>query len=130
MDTSDLSQRQRAILDFILETVKRRGYPPSVREIGEATGLHSPSTVHAHLGHDQVPAVAQDFFVGERNAHMDRSVENHVGRAPSPAPDPLVRPGATRGSRAVRGDRPTTIPPAMEGTMEITSAPPTASLGL
>lgn len=50
MDTSDLSKRQRAILDYILDTVKERGYPPSVREIGEATGLSSPSTVHAHLG--------------------------------------------------------------------------------
>jgi repressor LexA len=50
MDTSDLTKRQRDILEYILETVKRRGYPPSVREIGEATGLHSPSTVHAHLG--------------------------------------------------------------------------------
>jgi repressor LexA len=50
VDTSDLSKRQRAILEYILETVKDRGYPPSVREIGEATGLSSPSTVHAHLG--------------------------------------------------------------------------------
>jgi repressor LexA len=50
MDSPDLSKRQREILDFILDTVERRGYPPSVREIGEATGLNSPSTVHAHLG--------------------------------------------------------------------------------
>jgi repressor LexA len=50
VDTSDLSKRQRDILDFILDTVRDRGYPPSVREIGEATGLSSPSTVHAHLG--------------------------------------------------------------------------------
>jgi repressor LexA len=50
MDTSDLTKRQRDILEYILDTVERRGYPPSVREIGEATGLHSPSTVHSHLG--------------------------------------------------------------------------------
>lgn len=49
MDGSDLSQRQKDILDFILQTVEGRGYPPAVREIGEAVGLHSPSTVHAHL---------------------------------------------------------------------------------
>lgn len=49
MDGSDLTQRQKAILDFILETVDSRGYPPAVREIGEAVGLNSPSTVHAHL---------------------------------------------------------------------------------
>ncbi|HYR61518.1 MAG TPA: transcriptional repressor LexA [Actinomycetota bacterium] len=49
MDGTDLTQRQRAILDFIVESVERRGYPPAVREIGEAVGLASPSTVHAHL---------------------------------------------------------------------------------
>lgn len=50
MDGSDLTNRQEAILDFIVSTVQRRGFPPSVREIGEAVGLSSPSTVHAHLG--------------------------------------------------------------------------------
>jgi repressor LexA len=49
MDGSDLTARQRAILDFIVESVERRGYPPAVREIGQAVGLASPSTVHAHL---------------------------------------------------------------------------------
>ncbi|HVE77087.1 MAG TPA: transcriptional repressor LexA, partial [Actinomycetota bacterium] len=49
MNTADLTQRQRDILDFILETVQERGFPPAVREIGEAVGLHSPSTVHSHL---------------------------------------------------------------------------------
>lgn len=49
MSPSDMSDRQRQILDLILETVNRRGYPPSVREIGEAVGLSSPSTVHSHL---------------------------------------------------------------------------------
>lgn len=50
MDGSDLTERQRAILDYIVEAVEERGYPPAVREIGRAVGLHSPSTVHAHLG--------------------------------------------------------------------------------
>lgn len=49
MDGSDLTTRQRAILDYIVESVEARGYPPAVREIGEAVGLASPSTVHAHL---------------------------------------------------------------------------------
>ena len=49
MAPSDLSDRQRQILDLIHETVQGRGYPPSVREIGEAVGLSSPSTVHSHL---------------------------------------------------------------------------------
>ena len=44
-----LSPRQREILQFIEAQARERGYPPSVREIGEAVGLTSPSTVHSHL---------------------------------------------------------------------------------
>lgn len=44
-----LSPRQQAIMDFIKHEVKSKGYPPSVREIGEAVGLASSSTVHGHL---------------------------------------------------------------------------------
>ncbi|MBO8170863.1 MAG: transcriptional repressor LexA [Bacillaceae bacterium] len=44
-----LSKRQQAILDFIKQEVRDKGYPPSVREIGEAVGLASSSTVHGHL---------------------------------------------------------------------------------
>lgn len=46
---SELTARQRAILEFITRTHRERGYPPSVREIGEAVGLQSPSSVHAQL---------------------------------------------------------------------------------
>lgn len=44
-----LSKRQQDILDFIKDEVRQKGYPPSVREIGEAVGLASSSTVHGHL---------------------------------------------------------------------------------
>ena len=44
-----LSERQRQILACIEQAMRDRGYPPSVREIGEAVGLSSSSTVHAHL---------------------------------------------------------------------------------
>ena len=44
-----LSTKRKQILDCISEAVRDRGYPPSVREIGEAVGLTSSSTVHAHL---------------------------------------------------------------------------------
>ncbi|CAN5563848.1 transcriptional repressor LexA [soil metagenome] len=44
-----LTDRQRGILDYIESSMRDRGYPPSVREIGEAIGLTSPSTVHSHL---------------------------------------------------------------------------------
>ena len=46
---SDITPRQRRILDFISRTVRERGYPPTVREIGEAVGLTSSSSVHAQL---------------------------------------------------------------------------------
>ena len=44
-----LTARQREILNVISTSMQERGYPPSVREIGEAVGLNSPSTVHNHL---------------------------------------------------------------------------------
>jgi repressor LexA len=47
--TKPLTARQQEILDFIEQQNNDRGYPPSVREIGEAVGLTSPSTVHTHL---------------------------------------------------------------------------------
>ena len=47
--TEDLSERQGKILDYIRHVTRVRNYPPSVREIGEAVGLSSSSTVHNHL---------------------------------------------------------------------------------
>ncbi len=44
-----LTERQQQVLEYIRTTVEARGYPPSVREIGEAVGLSSPSSVHAQL---------------------------------------------------------------------------------
>lgn len=46
---SDITSRQQRILDFIERTVRERGYPPTVREIGDAVGLTSSSSVHAQL---------------------------------------------------------------------------------
>ncbi|MCU1449949.1 MAG: lexA [Acidimicrobiales bacterium] len=50
MTENNLTDRQLAILTVIDEHMRSRGYPPSVREIGQAVGLTSTSTVHAHLG--------------------------------------------------------------------------------
>ncbi len=47
--SGNLTSRQRQVLEYIRTVVASRGYPPSVREIGEALGLSSPSTVHSHL---------------------------------------------------------------------------------
>jgi repressor LexA len=49
MNDATLTARQRQVLDVIEANMRERGYPPSVREIGEAVGLTSPSTVHSHL---------------------------------------------------------------------------------
>ena len=45
----DITARQRRIIEYIRKTVQERGYPPTVREIGEAVGLASSSSVHAQL---------------------------------------------------------------------------------
>lgn len=49
MNKTAPTKRQQQILDFIMEQTRRKGYPPSVREIGAAVGLSSSSTVHSHL---------------------------------------------------------------------------------
>lgn len=49
MDKEELTTRQQQILDYIRKCIEVKHYPPSVREIGQAIGLSSPSTVHAHL---------------------------------------------------------------------------------
>lgn len=49
MGDEQLSERQQQILEFIVDEQRSRGFPPSVREIGLAVGLTSPSTVHTHL---------------------------------------------------------------------------------
>ena len=49
MSSSELSNKQLMILEFIKEQLLAKGYPPSVREICQAVGLKSTSTVHSHL---------------------------------------------------------------------------------
>ena len=48
---AELSKMQQKIYDYLVACIREQGYPPSVREIGEAVGLKSPSTVHFHLKH-------------------------------------------------------------------------------
>ena len=49
VDLDNLSQRQQAIYNYIVQEINQKGYPPSVREIGRAVGLKSPASVHNHL---------------------------------------------------------------------------------
>lgn len=48
---AELSNMQQKIYEYIASCIREQGYPPSVREIGDAVGLKSPSTVHFHLKH-------------------------------------------------------------------------------
>ena len=72
------------MLEFIDSEVRQRGYPPSVREIGEAVGLSSPSTVHAHL------AALQDKGYLRRDPSKPRAIE--VTLEPSTGADVDRRP--------------------------------------
>jgi repressor LexA len=64
-----LTERQAQVLEFVDTEIRRRGYPPSVREIGEAVGLSSSSTVHAHL------AALQDKGYLRRDPTEPRAIE-------------------------------------------------------
>ena len=77
-----ITTRQRRILDFIKRTVQERGYPPTVREIGEAVGLTSSSSVHAQLANLERRGLLR------RDATKPRAME-------------LKGPGAPRRAQAV-----------------------------
>jgi repressor LexA len=71
----DLTKRQKEIFDFIRRYLRKYGYPPTVREIGQALGLHSPSTVHAHL------AKLEQIGLLRRDPSKPRAIEVMVGKA-------------------------------------------------
>jgi repressor LexA len=61
LETPLLTARQQEIWQFLVEYVDDHGYPPTVREIGDAVGLASPSTVHAHLANlDRAGLIRRD----------------------------------------------------------------------
>jgi repressor LexA len=77
-----LTDRQRQIFDFLTSYVDEHGYPPTVREIGEAVGLASPSTVHAHLANLERAGLLK------RDPTKPRAIE--LRREPKPLPTPDV----------------------------------------
>jgi repressor LexA len=87
-EAAPLTARQQQVLEFIDQEVRRRGYPPSVREIGEAVGLSSSSTVHAHLGALQdkgylrrdptKPRAIEVCYEPDSGAVVDRRPVRHV----------------------------------------------------
>ena len=71
----DLTKRQKEIFDYIGTYLGKHGYPPTVREIGKAVGLHSSSTVHAHL------SKLESLGVLRRDPSKPRALEVLVERA-------------------------------------------------
>jgi repressor LexA len=71
----DLTKRQKEIFDYIGTYLSKHGYPPTVREIGKAVGLHSSSTVHAHL------SKLESLGVVKRDPSKPRALEVMVQRA-------------------------------------------------
>lgn len=71
----DLTKRQKEIFDFIGKYAAKTGYPPTVREIGKAVGLHSSSTVHAHL------ANLEKIGLLKRDPSKPRAIELLAGAA-------------------------------------------------
>jgi repressor LexA len=82
MDESGLTQRQRMVLEVIRDSVQRRGYPPSMREIGEAVGLTSTSSVSHQLRTLQ----GKGFL--RRDPNRPRAVEVRVPGRPAVQSEP------------------------------------------
>jgi repressor LexA len=78
----DLTKRQKEIFDFIGKYAAKTGYPPTVREIGKAVGLHSSSTVHAHL------ANLEKIGLLKRDPSKPRAIEVLLDKAKK-----TIRPG-------------------------------------
>ena len=72
---------QQKIYDYLVACIQAQGYPPSVREIGEAVGLRSPSTVHFHLKH-----LAEMGYI-EIGAGKGRAISLVQQAAPLPEPE-------------------------------------------
>ncbi len=86
MSEMDLTDRQRQILYFVDSHTREHGYPPSVREIGKAVGLTSPSTVHSHL------ATLQDRDYLRRDPSKPRAIKVRL----DPSTGAAVDRGAVR----------------------------------
>jgi repressor LexA len=114
-----LSRRQEQILFFIRESVESRGFPPSIREIGEAVGLSSSSTVHAHLrsleskGYlKRNPSKPRSIELLDVNGNRPRLVDLPV----SPTPGTLSESVATENGQ--RPEKTMSLPMELAGSRE------------
>ena len=93
MADTQITARQREILDFIVGQIRTRGYPPSVREIGEAVGLTSPSTVPPTSTPHPLRHLRRDSSKHARSIRWDSNSGVVIERRPV-RHVPLVRDGA------------------------------------
>ena len=80
-----LSRMQQRVYDYLVSFITERGYPPSVREIGDALELRSPSTVHFHLKH-----LAELGYI-EKDAGKGRAITLTKAVQPAAEPEPIAR---------------------------------------
>lgn len=93
MAKSELTKRQQQILDYIRKCIEIKHYPPSVREIGQAIGLSSPSTVHAHLN-----ALESKGYIKRDGAKSRSMVVTGATRKPAFSPDSTSTPDSSDAS--------------------------------
>lgn len=129
MAKAKLGKRQLAIYDFIRTYTDEHGYPPSVREIGAAVGLASPSTVHMHL------KVLEERGLIKRDSKKPRTIEVMQDRQ-SPDADagqPLASVSEDVGTNVIRlplvGRVAAGVPILAEQNVEETLALPTSVVG-
>jgi repressor LexA len=80
-----LTARQQEIWDFLVEYFEQHGYPPTVREIGDAVGLASPSTVHAHLANLERAGFLKRDPTKPRALQLTAHRTRTIAAAPEPA---------------------------------------------
>jgi repressor LexA len=103
-----LTQRQRRVLEVIRDSIERRGYPPSVREIGEAVGLSSASSV-AH----QLSVLQRKGWLRRdpnRPRALDVRLPGETSGVTEPAAEALAGAGAASGLDEASAPRPTYVP--------------------
>lgn len=88
-----LSKMQQRVYDYIVSFIDEKGYAPSVREIGEALGLRSPSTVHFHIKH------LQELGLIEKGAGKGRAIALRREAAPTPPADAWQEEADARAGR-------------------------------
>ena len=86
---AQLTKMQQKIYDYIAQAIQDQGYPPSVREIGEAVGLKSPSTVHFHLKHlEELGVIGKQAGKGRALTLTEVSRESQASESQPPESQP------------------------------------------